>query len=138
MSRTSGAKSISADSFYTVPYISKATGIPLIDFAAACMLGEKTADFGYGTGLLPSKGNYAVRVPVFSFDKLESADTVLDKKMKSTGEVMGIAGCFEDALLKGLTRGPAPRHTKDAGDFTDPPPGPPLGGPRAHAGARSG
>lgn len=94
---------ISADSFYTVPYISKATGIPLIDFAAACMLGEKIADFGYGTGLMPSKGNYAVRVPVFSFDKLESADTVLDKKMKSTGEVMGIAGCFEDALLKGLT-----------------------------------
>ncbi len=86
----------------TVPYISKVTGVPMVELATRCILGEKLEDMGYGTGLYP-EGNYvAVKVPVFSFEKLHDLDTLLGPEMKSTGEVLGISRKFEDALLKGL------------------------------------
>ena len=86
----------------TVPYISKVTGVPMVDLAVRCMLGEKLRDMGYGTGLYPTGDYCAVKVPVFSFEKLHNVDTQLGPEMKSTGEVLGIARNFEDALLKGL------------------------------------
>ncbi len=86
----------------TVPYISKVTGVPVVDLAVRCMLGERLADMGYGTGLYPSGEYCAVKVPVFSFEKLHDVDTQLGPEMKSTGEVLGIAHSFEDALIKGL------------------------------------
>ena len=86
----------------TVPYISKVTGVPMVELAVRCMLGEKLRDMGYGTGLYPTGEYVAVKVPVFSFAKLHNVDTQLGPEMKSTGEVLGIAKTFEDALLKGL------------------------------------
>ncbi len=86
----------------TVPYISKVTGVPMVDLATRVVLGEKLADLGYGTGLYPEQGYVAVKVPVFSFEKLHDVDTQLGPEMKSTGEVLGIAKTFEEALLKGL------------------------------------
>jgi len=87
----------------TVPYISKVTGIPMVDIALRCMLGEKLADIGCGTGLHPNSPYVAVKVPVFSFEKLSGLDTHLGPEMKSTGEVLGLAGTFGEALYKGLT-----------------------------------
>ncbi len=84
----------------TVPYISKVTGIPAIDLATRAMLGEKLADMGYGTGLYPNSGYYAIKMPVFSFEKIVGADTSLGPEMKSTGEVLGIAKNYNEALLK--------------------------------------
>ncbi|MPM55544.1 Carbamoyl-phosphate synthase large chain [bioreactor metagenome] len=86
----------------TVPYIGKVTGIPMVELAVKCALGQKLTALGYGTGLYP-EGNYiAVKVPVFSFDKLRNVDTLLGPDMKSTGEALGIAITFEEALHKGL------------------------------------
>ena len=87
----------------TVPYISKVTGIPMVDIALRCMLGEKLKDIGCGTGLHPNSPYVAVKVPVFSFEKLSGLDTHLGPEMKSTGEVLGLAGSFGEALYKGLT-----------------------------------
>ena len=86
----------------TVPYISKVTGVPMVELAVRCCLGEKLRDMGYGTGLHPNAPYVAVKVPVFSFEKLHGVDTQLGPEMKSTGEVLGIAPTFEQALLKGL------------------------------------
>ncbi len=86
----------------TVPYISKVTGVPMVDLATRCMFGEKLADMGYGTGLYPESDHYAVKVPVFSFQKLRDLDTQLGPEMKSTGEVLGVSTSFRQALLKGL------------------------------------
>ena len=86
----------------TVPYISKVTGVPMVDLAVRCCLGEKLADMGYGTGLHPNAPYVAVKVPVFSFEKLHGVDTQFGPEMKSTGEVLGIAPNYHDALLKGL------------------------------------
>ena len=86
----------------TVPYISKVTGVPMVELAVRCCLGEKLRDMGYGLGLYPDAANVAVKVPVFSFEKLHDVDTQLGPEMKSTGEVLGIAPTFQDALLKGL------------------------------------
>ncbi len=86
----------------TVPYISKVTGVPMVDLATRCMLGEKLKDMGYGTGLYPEADYVSVKVPVFSFEKLKDVDVALGPEMKSTGEVLGIAKTFQDALLKGL------------------------------------
>lgn len=86
----------------TVPYISKVTGVPMVDLAVKIMLGEKLKDLGYGTGLYPEGDYVAVKVPVFSFEKLHDVDTHLGPEMKSTGEVLGIAKTFQEALLKGL------------------------------------
>ena len=86
----------------TVPYISKVTGVPMVDLATRTMLGEKLKDMGYGTGLYRKSPYYAVKVPVFSFEKLINVDTHLGPEMKSTGEVLGIASTLEEALYKGL------------------------------------
>ncbi|HEX2938299.1 MAG TPA: carbamoyl-phosphate synthase large subunit [Ruminiclostridium sp.] len=87
----------------TVPYISKVTGVPMVDLATRCMLGFKLKDMGFGIGLHPEGDIVAVKVPVFSFAKLHDLDTQLGPEMKSTGEVLGIAKTFHEALLKGLT-----------------------------------
>lgn len=86
----------------TVPYISKVTGIPMVDIATKIMFGAKLKDMGYQSGLYPSGEYVAVKVPVFSFEKLTDVDTMLGPEMKSTGECLGIGRNLEDALLKGL------------------------------------
>ncbi len=86
----------------TVPFISKVTGVPMVELAVRTMFGEKLRDMGYGTGLYPCKGHFAVKAPVFSFEKLHNVDTNLGPEMKSTGEVLGIAENFPDALLKAM------------------------------------
>ena len=86
----------------TVPYISKVTGVPMVDLATRCMFGEKLKDMGYGTGLYKESDYYAVKVPVFSFQKLRDLDTQLGPEMKSTGEVLGVSKSFKEALFKGL------------------------------------
>ncbi len=86
----------------TVPYISKVTGVPMVSLATEIVLGKKLKDLGYGTGLYPEADYVAVKVPVFSFAKLINVDTHLGPEMKSTGEVLGIAKSFDEALLKGL------------------------------------
>ena len=86
----------------TVPYISKVTGIPMVDIATKIMLGATLKELGYESGLYPEGDYVAVKVPVFSFEKLQDVDTMLGPEMKSTGECLGIAKTFEDALLKGL------------------------------------
>lgn len=86
----------------TVPYISKVTGVPMVDLATRIMMGETLKGMGYKTGLYPLSPYYAVKVPVFSFEKLSDVDTQLGPEMKSTGEVLGIAETMEEALYKGL------------------------------------
>ncbi len=87
----------------TVPYISKVTGVPMVDLATKILLGKKLKDMGYKSGLYPSGEYIAVKVPVFSFEKLHDVDNQLGPEMKSTGECLGIAKTFGEALLKGLT-----------------------------------
>ena len=84
----------------TIPYISKVTGVPIIDIATKVMLGEKLKDMEYGTGIYKESSYYAVKAPVFSFEKLTDVDTGLGPEMKSTGEVLGLAETFPQALLK--------------------------------------
>jgi len=86
----------------TVPYISKVTGVPMVDLATRAMLGERIKDMGFGTGLYRLPPYFAVKVPVFSFEKLMDVDTHLGPEMKSTGEVLGIANTMEEAIFKGL------------------------------------
>ena len=86
----------------TVPYISKVTGVPMVDLATRCMLGDKLRDTSFGTGLYKHPPYVAVKVPVFSFEKLSNVDTQLGPEMKSTGEVLGIATTREEALYKGM------------------------------------
>ncbi len=86
----------------TVPYISKVTGIPMVDIATKIMLGTSLKEQGYESGLYKEAEYIAVKVPVFSFEKLHDVDTALGPEMKSTGECLGIAHTFEDALFKGL------------------------------------
>lgn len=86
----------------TVPYISKVTGVPMVDIATKIMLGESLKEQGYKSGLYKEADFIAVKVPVFSFEKLHDVDTALGPEMKSTGECLGIARSFEDAVYKGL------------------------------------
>ena len=86
----------------TVPYISKVTGIPMVQVATRVMMGKTLSDFPYGTGLFQESDYVAVKVPVFSFEKLHDVDTSLGPEMKSTGEVLGIAKTFHEALYKGI------------------------------------
>lgn len=86
----------------TVPFISKITGVPLVKLATQVMLGKSLAEMGYQSGLLPAPDFYAVKVPVFSFGKLEQVDITLGPEMKSTGEVMGIDHSLKMAIYKGL------------------------------------
>ena len=87
----------------TVPYISKVTGVPMVDLASRVMLGAPLAELGYGTGLYRTPPYCAVKVPVFSFEKLNDANSILGPEMKSTGEVLGIGKTTAEALFKGLT-----------------------------------
>ena len=86
----------------TVPYISKVTGIPMVNMATKIMMGKKLKDFKYGTGLYKEADYVAVKVPVFSFEKLHDVDITLGPEMKSTGEVLGIAKNMSEALFKGI------------------------------------
>ena len=86
----------------TVPYISKVTGVNMVDIATKIILGAKLKDMGYKSGLYPVGDYIAVKVPVFSFEKLNDVDNQLGPEMKSTGECLGIARTFSEALLKGL------------------------------------
>ncbi len=87
----------------TVPYISKVTDVPMVDLASKIMLGAKLSDLGYGSGLHQTPPYFAVKVPVFSFEKLTDANSILGPEMKSTGEVLGIGKTLAEALFKGLT-----------------------------------
>ncbi len=84
----------------TVPYISKVTGIPIVPLAAQVILGHKLKDLGYQPGIQKEAENIAVKMPVFSFEKIRGADISLGPEMKSTGEVLGIAKTFNEALFK--------------------------------------
>ncbi len=86
----------------TVPYISKVTGVPMVELATKIIVGEKLKKLGYGTGLYPSSPYVAVKVPVFSFEKLNDVNSQLGPQMKSTGEVLGIGKTIEEAMFKGL------------------------------------
>lgn len=86
----------------TVPYISKVTGVPMVSLAVECALGKKLKDLGYGTGLYKKSDVFAVKVPVFSNEKIPSLEISLSPEMKSTGEVLGLGRTFPEALLKGL------------------------------------
>lgn len=84
----------------TVPYISKVTGLPVIDIATQVILGKKLKDLGYGVGVYKKNDYIAVKMPIFSFEKIKNADTSLGPEMKSTGEVLGVAKVFSEAILK--------------------------------------
>ncbi len=84
----------------TVPYISKVTNLPVIDIATRVILGEKLKDMEYGTGIYKKSEYIAIKMPVFSFEKIKNADTSLGPEMKSTGEVLGVSKNFSDAIVK--------------------------------------
>lgn len=84
----------------TVPYISKVTGIPIVELAAKVIMGEKIRDLGFEPGLQKEAPYVAVKMPVFSFEKLRGAEISLGPEMKSTGECLGIAKTFDEALFK--------------------------------------
>ncbi len=86
----------------TVPYLSKVTGISMVDVATRVMMGESLKELGYHAGLHPIPPYYAIKVPVFSFEKITDANSILGPEMKSTGEVLGIGRTFTEALFKGL------------------------------------
>ena len=84
----------------TVPYISKVTGIPIVDLATEVILGKTIRELGYEPGLQPEADYYAIKMPVFSFEKIRGAEISLGPEMKSTGECLGIAKVFHEALYK--------------------------------------
>ena len=84
----------------TVPYISKVTGIPIVDLAAKVIIGDTLKGVGYPTGLAPEAEYVAIKMPVFSFEKLRGAEISLGPEMKSTGECLGIGKTFDEALYK--------------------------------------
>ena len=86
----------------TIPYISKVTGVPMVELASKIMVGSSLKDLGYGTGLYSTPPYYAVKVPVFSFEKLNDVNSKLGPEMKSTGEVLGVGKNLVEALYKGL------------------------------------
>ena len=86
----------------TVPYISKVTGIPIVELGVRASLGEKVPEMGFGTGLYPPAPTVAVKMPVFSFEKLPEVEVSLGPEMKSTGEALGLAETAEEAYLKGF------------------------------------
>jgi len=86
----------------TVPYLSKITGISMVNVATKCMLGQKLRDLGYEPGLFPARPYYAVKAPVFSFSKLTEVDINLGPEMKSTGEIMGVDPDYSKALYKAM------------------------------------
>ena len=84
----------------TVPYISKVTGIPIVDLAAEVIIGKSIKELGYKPGLQPEADYFAIKMPVFSFEKIRGAEISLGPEMKSTGECLGIAKTFNEALYK--------------------------------------
>ena len=86
----------------TVPYLSKVTGIPMVDLATKIMMGASLKTLGYPSGLWKIPPYYAVKVPVFSFEKITDANAILGPEMKSTGEVLGLGRTFNEALFKGF------------------------------------
>ena len=84
----------------TVPYISKVTGIPIVDLAAGVIMGKSIRELGYEPGLAPAADYFAIKMPVFSFEKIRGAEISLGPEMKSTGECLGIAKTFNEALYK--------------------------------------
>jgi carbamoyl-phosphate synthase large subunit len=86
----------------TVPYLSKITGISMVNVATKCMLGRKLKELGYRPGLFPARPYYAVKAPVFSFAKLTEVDINLGPEMKSTGEIMGVDPDYSKALYKAM------------------------------------
>ncbi len=84
----------------TVPYISKVTGIPIVDLATRVITGEKIKDMGYTPGLQPESEYFAIKMPVFSFEKIRGAEISLGPEMKSTGECLGISKNYNEALYK--------------------------------------
>ena len=86
----------------TVPYISKVSGVPAIEIATRVALGEKLKDLGYGTGIYKKPNVVAVKVPVFSTEKLSSVEVSLGPEMRSTGEVLGVGNNVDEAIFKGL------------------------------------
>ena len=86
----------------TVPYISKVTGVPMVDLATRVMVGRSLKSLGYGTGLYKQPPYVAVKVPVFSFEKITDANAALSPEMKSTGEVLGLGKNLQEAMFKGL------------------------------------
>ena len=84
----------------TVPYISKVTGIPIVPLATKVILGHTIRELGYEPGLQPEADYFAIKMPVFSFEKIRGADISLGPEMKSTGECLGIAKTFDEALYK--------------------------------------
>ena len=105
----------------TIPYISKVTGVPMVELASRVMNGEPLISMGFGSGLYRTPPYYAVKVPVFSFEKLSDVNTSLGPEMKSTGEVLGIGRTLNEALFKGLAaagyRLTAPVHGGAKGAF---------------------
>ncbi|WP_058307881.1 carbamoyl-phosphate synthase large subunit [Gracilibacillus massiliensis] len=87
----------------TIPFLSKITGVTMANLATRCIIGDSLANIGYQSGLLPEPETVSVKVPVFSFEKLRSVDTMLGPEMKSTGEAIGRDRTLEKALYKGLT-----------------------------------
>ena len=98
----------------TVPYISKVTGIPIVDLATKVMTGMKLKDLGYEPGLQPESPYWAIKMPVFSFEKIRGADISLGPEMKSTGECLGISKNYEEALFKAFLGSGVdlPKHKK--------------------------
>ena len=87
----------------TVPYISKITGLPIVRLATEVMLGAKVTDLGFGNGLYARYPSiYAIKAPVFSFEKLHDVDTQLGPEMKSTGEVLGVGQTYAEAMFKAI------------------------------------
>ncbi len=98
----------------TVPYISKVTGIPIVKLASRVILGEKIRDMGYMPGLAEKAAYIAIKMPVFSFEKLRGAEISLGPEMKSTGECLGIGTTFNEALHKAFMGAgiQLPKHKK--------------------------
>lgn len=98
----------------TVPYISKVTGIPIVKLATKCIIGKTIKGLGYQPGLQPNASHYAIKMPVFSFEKIRGAETSLGPEMKSTGECLGIAENFNEALYKAFLGAGVilPKHKK--------------------------
>ena len=98
----------------TVPYISKVTGIPIVKIATKCIIGHTLEELGYTPGLQKKADYIAIKMPVFSFEKIRGAEISLGPEMKSTGECLGIAKTFEEALYKAFLGAGVnlPRHKK--------------------------
>ena len=100
----------------TVPYISKVTNIPIVDLAVGTFFGKTLPEMGYEYGLQPARPLIAIKMPVFSFEKLYGADVDLGPEMKSTGEVLGIADNYDEAMAKAFRGG---RYSSDPRQRTD-------------------